>query len=102
MYRLVPFLVWLGISTSALAAPAISVERMFETTFTSSKPYADPFNDVEVDVLFTGEGRTWRVPTFWRGGNKWTVRFAPDKPGTYRYRLQSTDKANADLNGHAA
>jgi hypothetical protein len=84
----------------ALARADVSHERIFEATFESKKSYADPFNDVDVDVLFTKEGRSWRVPTFWRGGNKWTVRFAPPSPGEYAYHLQSTDQGNPDLNGH--
>ncbi len=73
---------------------------MFETTFESRKVYADPFNDVAVDVVFTRGTESWRVPTFWHGGSKWTVRFAPREPGEYVYRLESTDPANPDLNGH--
>jgi hypothetical protein len=75
-------------------------ERMFEWTIESHKEYADPFNDVEVDVIFSKDRQSWRVPTFWRGGQRWTVRFAPPAPGEYRYRLQSTDTTNPDLNGH--
>jgi len=78
----------------------VSVSRIFETTFESQKQYADPFNDVDVDVIFQGNGGTWRVPTFWRGGSKWTVRFAPPSPGEYSYLLESTDRNNPDLNGH--
>jgi hypothetical protein len=74
---------------------------MFEGTFESRKVYADPFNDVDVDVIFTKDKdqESWRVPTFWRGGTKWTVRFAPPTPGEYTYHLESTDKTNPDLNG---
>src|SRR6202000_723534 len=77
-------------------------DGVFEHTFTSQKSYADPFNEVDVDVIFDKGGETWRVPTFWRGGNQWTVRFAPPTPGEYTYRLESTDKTNPALNGHEA
>jgi len=73
---------------------------MFEATFESRKVYADPFNDVDVDVIFTKQGQSWRVPAFWRGESKWTVRFAPPSPGEYTYRLESTDAKSTDLNGH--
>jgi hypothetical protein len=75
---------------------------IFEWTFESQKVYADPFNDVDVDVVFTRERQSWRVPTFWRGGSRWTVRFAPPIPGEYVYHLESTDRNNPDLNGHEA
>src|SRR5688572_12318641 len=73
---------------------------MFERTFRSKKSYSDPFNEVEVDVIFNKDGETWRVPAFWRGGQKWTVRFTPPSPGQYTYRLESSDRDNVDLNGH--
>ena len=82
----------------ASAPPSIQ-NRVFEGTFETGKSYADPFNDVDVDVVFTKGGESWRVPTFWRGGGKWTVRFAPPTPGEYTYRLESTDQSNPDLNG---
>jgi hypothetical protein len=75
---------------------------MVELTFESRKAYPDPFNDVDVDVIFTKDGKSWRVPTFWRGGQQWTVRFAPPTPGEYSYRLESTDVSDPDLNGHEA
>jgi hypothetical protein len=81
------------------ASPPVTQERMVEWTIESRKAYVDPFNDVDVDVVFKG-GTSWRVPTFWRGGNEWTVRFAPPSPGAYTYHLESTDPSNPDLNGH--
>lgn len=89
-------------STPSLATqekPAVATTEIFETTFSSKKTYADPFNDVDVDVIFSNNGKTWRVPTFWRGNNRWGVRFAPPSAGEYSYRLESTDISNADLNG---
>jgi hypothetical protein len=73
---------------------------MFEATFVSAKKYADPFNDVDVDVIFSDGSRDWRVPAFWEGDQRWSVRFAPPSPGEYTYRLESTDPANRDLNGY--
>jgi Protein of unknown function (DUF4038)/Domain of unknown function (DUF5060) len=74
-------------------------ERMAEMSFDSKKSYGDPFNEVDVDVVFARDGASWRVPTFWAGGNRWTVRFAPPEPGEYTFHLESTDKENSDLNG---
>jgi len=73
---------------------------MVEWSIDSRKAYADPFNDVDVDVVFSRGKQSWRVPTFWHGGNRWTVRFAPPEPGEYAFHLESTDRRNADLNGH--
>lgn len=80
--------------------PSNAQERLVEWTIESRKTYADPFNDVDLDVIFEKDGQSWRVPTFWRGGQRWTVRFAPPLPGEYAYHLESTDAANPDLNAH--
>jgi hypothetical protein len=100
-------LAWMGILLSVFVCTcfeakehhAVTYERVAEWTIESSRNYVDPFNDVDVDVIFSRDGQSWRVPTFWRGGQQWTVRFAPPTPGEYRYRLESTDKSNPDLNG---
>src|ERR1700730_8231108 len=78
-----------------------SAARVIEWTIKSHKAYTDPFNDVDLDVIFERDGHAWRVPTFWRGGSRWRVRFGAPAPGRYGYRLESTDKSNPDLNGHS-
>lgn len=101
-------LFWSAVLAAEFACASINTARgteilaskMFEATFTSKKAYQDPFNDVELDVIFTREGTSWRVPAYWRGENRWSVRFTPPVPGIYKYRLQSTDSSNPDLNGH--
>ena len=72
-----------------------------EWAYKSQKTYGDPFNDVDVDIVFAKDGgREWKVPAFWAGGSEWRIRFAPPEPGLYRYHAESTDKGNPDLNGH--
>jgi len=71
-----------------------------EWSFSSGKAYADPFNEVEVDVVVQdGAGRAWRVPAYWAGDQEWRVRFAPPAAGSYTYRTVCTDAANPDLHG---
>jgi hypothetical protein len=67
--------------TSAAATPnskpfAIAPPRTYYATqrlvqewgFTSGKAYSDPFNQVELDVIFTDpQGLEHRMPTFWAG-----------------------------------
>ena len=52
------------------------------------------FTEVEVDVVFKQGEKQWKVPAFWAGDKKWTVRFAPPAQGKYTYRVECTDKAN--------
>jgi hypothetical protein len=75
--------------------------RTFEATFESQRAYADPFNDVEVDAIFSKDAESWRVPCFWSGEQKWTVRFSPPAPGAYGYELECTDSSNPELNARA-
>lgn len=94
----VPFLC-LSSMTALGGTPPPEYERMAEWSFDSGKRYADPLS-VEVDVIFERAGQNWRVPAFWSGESRWTVRFAPATPGEYAYRLESSDRANHALNGH--
>lgn len=73
--------------------------QVFETSFESSKDYANPFIDVQVDVLFEKEAKRWKVPAFWDGGKIWKVRFAAPETGFYSYRVMSNDNSNKGLNG---
>ncbi len=77
----------------------VEVNRITEITFVSSKAYKNAFMEVEVDVVFKRGNKQWKVPAFWAGGTKWTVRFAPPAQGKYTYRIECTDKANSGLNG---
>jgi hypothetical protein len=88
----------LGALNSA-AAGEVGRWEVFETSFETTKQYANPFVEIEVDVVFKQGEKQWIVPAFWAGGGKWTVRFAPPAQGEYRFRVECTDKSNTDLNG---
>jgi len=69
-----------------------------EITFESAKSYADPFNDVELDVVFTDpEGEEHKVPAFWAGENCWKVRYSSPKTGLHKWRSICSDQMNTDL-----
>lgn len=66
----------------------------------SGKAYADPFNEVELDVLFTDpRGLEHRVPAFWAGGQTWRVRYSSQLVGRQTYRTICSDQDNPDLHG---
>ena len=47
-----------------------------EMSFSSGKAYSDPFNQVELDVIFIDpQGKESRMPAFWAGDQTWQVRF---------------------------
>jgi hypothetical protein len=96
----------LAASASLLGAFSVAVRgadatawTVFETSFTTTKVYGNPFTDLNVDVEFTDGKNRWIVPAFWAGGGTWKVRFAPPAAGEYAYRVRATDTENADLNG---
>ncbi len=73
---------------------------VIEWSYSSGKVYRDPFNEVQVDVIFSGpDGEERRVPAFWSGGQTWRVRYASSRVGTHRYRSICSDESNPDLHG---
>ena len=71
-----------------------------EWSYTSGRPYADPYNQVTLEVRFVDpEGRERLVPAFWAGGQAWRVRYASSMTGVHRYRTICSDADNPDLHG---
>ena len=71
-----------------------------EIAFHSPKDYANPFTDLELDVLFTNpHGSEIKVPAFWAGGDTWKVRYASPLSGTHHFRSECSDTGNAGLHG---
>lgn len=69
-----------------------------EWIFYSEKEYADPFNDVEINAIFTDpDGEEIVVPAFWLGGNFWGIRYASHKIGRHRFQTVCSDKSNLSL-----
>lgn len=74
------------------------VNQVQEWTFAASEAYDDPFNQVELDVVFADDGGTeWKVPAFWAGGTDWRVRFAPPAAGRYPWRSICSDTSDSGL-----
>src|SRR5437868_7061935 len=93
-------------ATSALAKDADmnpsngTVNQLAELTFTSNKAYADPFNDVQLDMLITApDGAQLRVPAFWSGKQTWRVRYSSPQSGQHRWKIECSDASNRDLHG---
>ena len=48
-----------------------------EFSLISGKEYRDPFNEVQLDAVFTAPDGTERtVPAFWAGENVWRIRYS--------------------------
>lgn len=56
-----------------------------EWSFAAERKRADPFNDIELDVVFTApDGTEKTVPAFWAGGDTWKIRYAAPTEGVQR------------------
>jgi hypothetical protein len=74
--------------------------RFAELDFTAQRAYANPYADVTVTATFTGpQGQTLVREAFWRGGERWTVRFAPVAAGAWRWRTACSSPDDAGLHG---
>lgn len=102
--RLVPVIFTLILVTSSVGLPqvmavedagrdSIDVFSVYEVELTAQTVGPRPYLDgPSVSAMFVGPGRqTFVVPGFWDGGDTYRVRFAPPKPGLWRYRTTSTD-----------
>jgi len=76
--------------------------RATEWSYTTSRAYRDPFNEVQLDVVFTDpSGTEYKMPAFWAGGSTWRIRFAPPSGGVYSYRTECSDSSDSSLHGHS-
>lgn len=66
--------------------------QVVEFSLTGIRRHDDPYNTLDVDVIFTApDGAKLRVPAFWAGGNVWRVRFAASQPGLYTFESVCSD-----------
>jgi hypothetical protein len=73
---------------------------MVELSFSASRTYKDPFNEVVVDVIFVDPaGQTLRVPAFWAGKNVWKARYASPVVGMHAFRTESSEAGDPGLSG---
>lgn len=78
----------------------VEVNRVVEILFLSVMGYGDPYNAVDMEVLFTTPaGPTISVPAFWDGDNTWKVRFAASEIGEYPFEARASNAQDTGLNG---
>lgn len=80
-----------------------TTNNMVEITLTASGIYNDPFNEVELDALFTDpSGKQLRVPAFWAGGKIWKIRYSSPLEGSHSFITicsKSTDDGLNNIKG---
>jgi hypothetical protein len=71
---------------------------MVELSFKSQKKYISPFNEIELNAIFTAsDGTTVTVPGFWDGDNIWKIRYSSIKTGVHKYITKCSDTNNTGL-----
>ena len=74
--------------------------KPIEWSFHAALSYANPFQDITLDVSISDDnGTKWIVPAFWDGGNEFRVRFSAPHTGNYTY--ESTCNSHHDSGLHA-
>ncbi len=84
------------------ALPAQSAGHVWELQgieLRASRPYANPYVDVETWIELKGPGFAKRVYGFWDGGDLYRVRFVATSPGEWSWTSGSNQPADAGLNG---
>lgn len=64
-------------------------EVSLQSTGSSTNPYAQITATAE--IRHPRSSAPWRIPLFWDGANTWKLRFAPDCPGNWQWRVDSSD-----------
>ena len=76
--------------------------NVFEQHFSSSKAYGNPYQDLELDVVFRdADGLELVMPAFWNGDDTWAVRFAPPRVGRWSFTTRCSDLENEGLNAQS-
>lgn len=99
MRRQVPFVLALAavvfLSAAATAArqtASVLHLAVHEETFEAKGSYDNPYLEVNAEaVIAAPDGTTRRLPLFWDGGATWKFRIAPDRPGEWRWAIESGD-----------
>lgn len=105
----------------AVAEPAMHGEAMAWRTMAldlkgpvaSETGTPNPFADFRLDVTFSREGRDYKVPGYFAAcgtaaetgcteGGVWRVRFTPDRPGPWSYRISFLQGADVAIGGDGA
>jgi len=74
--------------------------EVIEVCFQSTAAYADPYNQVDVDVIITApDGGQRCVPAFWAGKREWKARLTGAETGDYRWETRANPESDDGLHG---
>lgn len=71
--------------------------QIYETQFEAEQQHDNPFQDVDVQMVFTApSGQSQTVAAYWDGGRIWRVRFSPDEIGEWTWRSHCVSDPGLD------
>ncbi len=80
--------------------PKIEQWSRFELEIVNTRTYQDSYRDVELQCWLTSpEGRDIAFWGFYDGDQTWKVRFSPDEPGKWMYKVAFTDAPDEVIEG---
>ncbi|TVR64739.1 MAG: DUF4038 domain-containing protein, partial [Spirochaetaceae bacterium] len=72
------------------------IYRPIDIAIDAGYPTGNPFF-AQIEGRFTSpDGGVLRVPGFYAGSDRWTIRFSPTTPGSWTYTVRSADIPTAD------
>lgn len=87
------------IPTTPIATKTVERYALFEQAFGISQAANRSYQTIQVNATFTRHGGgTYTIPLFYDGNDTFRVRFSPDSPGRWSWRVTSSD---AKLNGQS-
>ena len=100
-FAIIPALAQPQQSPSCPATPAYSqCEMAFELSDADAAAHANPYVSVQLHAEFRGpRHKTFLMPAFWAGGRNLIIRFAPNEPGDWEFRLTSNIERFNDKTG---
>ncbi len=79
---------------------AVEVWGRMEITIENERVYEDPYRDVVLEGVFEGpDGAVHEWWGFYDGNSDWRIRFMPNEPGLWDYRLKFSDEATPIRSG---
>ena len=85
-------LIFLLLFTVSSVFADVGIWDRFETSITNTKSYADPYRDTTLNVTYTRpDGNKIQFWGFYDGGTTWTIRFMPDRLGSWKYSATFSD-----------
>src|SRR5215204_3596716 len=96
-----PILYAVAFGLSVAVAAAAPQFAPHEVEVRAAADYANAYLDLAPEVTLTepGGAAVRKVPLFWDGGSVWKFRFAPDKPGEWKWQVKSPDPAQNGKTG---